>query len=69
MRGESVSFSLDDGESLIVMDEDVQGVYVLQNHDVPVVERVVDANERYVIVETFGEAGITAIKLDPRRRG
>jgi hypothetical protein len=40
---------------------------VLPGHDVPTVERVVETNERYVIVEKFGEAAITAIKLDPRR--
>jgi hypothetical protein len=40
---------------------------VLPGHDVPVVEQVVATNERYVIVEKFGEAAIAAIKLDPRR--
>jgi hypothetical protein len=40
---------------------------VLPGHEIPAVERVVETNERYVIVEKFGEAAITAIKLDPRR--
>jgi hypothetical protein len=40
---------------------------VLPGHDIPAVERVVETDERYVIVEKFGEAAITAIKLDPRR--
>jgi hypothetical protein len=40
---------------------------VLPGHDVPAVERVVERNERYLIVEKFGQAAISAIKLDPRR--
>jgi uncharacterized protein (DUF1499 family) len=40
---------------------------VRPGHEIPAVERVVEANERYVVVEKFGEAAITAIKLDPRR--
>jgi len=40
---------------------------VRAGHEIAVVERVVETNERYVIVEKFGEAAITAIKLDPRR--
>jgi hypothetical protein len=41
---------------------------VLPGHDIPAVERVVEQNERFVIVEKFGESAIAAIKLDPRRR-
>jgi hypothetical protein len=40
---------------------------VLPGHEEPAVERVVETNERYVIVGKFGEAAITAIKLDPRK--
>jgi hypothetical protein len=40
---------------------------VLPGHDLPAVERVISKNERYLVVEKFGEAGIAAIKLDPRR--
>jgi hypothetical protein len=40
---------------------------VIPGHDEPAVERVVEMNDRYVIVEKFGEAAITAIKLDPRK--
>ena len=41
---------------------------VAPGHDVPAIERVVEANERYVVVEKLGEAGATAVRLDPRRR-
>jgi hypothetical protein len=41
---------------------------VLPGHDMPGVERVVEANDRYVIVEKVGEGAIAAIELDPRRR-
>ncbi|MDX6480415.1 MAG: hypothetical protein QOG85_925 [Gaiellaceae bacterium] len=42
---------------------------VLQGHEIPEVERVVEQNERYVTVEKFGESALAAIKLDPRRHG
>jgi hypothetical protein len=42
---------------------------VLAGHDIPAVERVVEQNGRYVVVEKFGESAKTAIRLDPRRRG
>ncbi len=41
---------------------------VAPGHDLPAIERVVEANERYAVVEKFGEAGATAVRLDPRRR-
>jgi hypothetical protein len=41
---------------------------VLPGHDIPAVERVVEANERFVTVEKLGESARTAIELDPRRR-
>lgn len=41
---------------------------VLPGHDIPAVERVVEQNGRYVVVEKFGESAKTAIRLDPRRR-
>jgi len=40
---------------------------VLHGHDIPAVERIAEQNERYVVVEKFGESAVTAIKLDPRR--
>jgi hypothetical protein len=42
---------------------------VLPGHDIPDVERVIAQNERYVVVEKFGQSAITAIKLDGRRAG
>jgi hypothetical protein len=42
--------------------------FVVPGHDVPEIERVVEENERYVVVEKFGVAGIRAVQLDPRRR-
>jgi hypothetical protein len=41
---------------------------VLPGHDIPAVERVVEQNDRFVVVEKFGESAKAAIKLDPRRR-
>jgi hypothetical protein len=41
---------------------------VLPGHDIPDVERIVEKNDRFVVVEKFGESAITAINLDPRRR-
>jgi hypothetical protein len=41
---------------------------VLPGHDIPEVERVVEKNDRYLVVEKFGESAIAAIELDPRRR-
>ena len=42
--------------------------FLLPGHETIDVERVVDRNHRYVVVEKFGEAGAVAIKLDPRTR-
>ncbi len=41
---------------------------VLAGHDIPAVERVVERNERFIVVEKFGESAVAAIKLDPRRQ-
>jgi hypothetical protein len=41
---------------------------VLRGHDIPAVERIVQENERFVTVEKFDDSGITATRLDPRRR-
>lgn len=38
-------------------------------HYDPLVERVVRNEGRYSVVELFGEAGIAAVRLDPRRAG
>ena len=41
---------------------------VAPGHVVREIERVVEENERYVVVEKFGEGGMAATRLDPRRR-
>jgi len=41
---------------------------VMSGHDIPHVERVVEENERYVVVEKFGASAAEAIQLDPRRK-
>ncbi len=42
--------------------------FVVPGHEVPEIERVVEETERYVVVEKFGQGGIAAVRLDPRRR-
>ena len=37
-------------------------------HDYPEFEQVVDKNDRFVVVEKFGEAARVVRKLDPRLR-
>ena len=37
-------------------------------HVFPEVERIFESHGGYWVVEKFGEAGVAAIKLDPRRR-
>ena len=41
---------------------------VAPGHDLPEIERVVEENERYVVVEKLGDGGAAAVRLDPRRR-
>ena len=41
---------------------------VRHGHVVPDSERVVDREDGYVVVEKFGDAGMAALQLDPRRR-
>ena len=41
---------------------------VLRGHDVPDVETVVEANDRYAIVKKVGAGESIAAKLDPRNR-
>jgi SpoU rRNA methylase family enzyme len=41
---------------------------VLAGHEITAVERVVEKNDRYIVVEKLGESAAAAIKLDPRRR-
>ncbi len=41
---------------------------VMPGHVVPDIERVVERNQRYSVVEKFGKAGVAAVRLDPRRR-
>lgn len=42
--------------------------FVLVGHEVSGIERVVERNDRYMVVEKIGDAGVLAEKLDPRRR-
>jgi hypothetical protein len=42
---------------------------VVSGHAWPDVERVVEANARYSVVEMFGEAGLEAVSLDRRSAG
>ena len=42
--------------------------FVAPGHVVSEIERLVEQNERYVVVEKIGEAGNAAVKLDPRSR-
>jgi hypothetical protein len=35
-------------------------------HNAPDIERIISLNERYAVVEEYGEAGVTATELDPR---
>jgi hypothetical protein len=39
---------------------------VLAGHQLPGIERVVDGNERFLVVEKVGEAGEVAMRGDPR---
>lgn len=41
---------------------------VRAGHEIPAVERVVERHDGWVVVEKFGESGIEAAGLDPRRR-
>jgi hypothetical protein len=38
------------------------------DHVFPDIERIVAKRDGYFVVEKFGEAGLAAIKLDPRSR-
>lgn len=40
---------------------------VKPGHELPEIERVVEENDRYLVVDKFGEAGKRAVSLDPRR--
>jgi hypothetical protein len=40
---------------------------VVRGHSLPAVERVIEENGQYDVVEKFGESAIEVIKLDPRR--
>ena len=41
---------------------------VMPGHELDEVERVVQRNERYEVVEKFGAGGPAAVRLDPRAR-
>jgi hypothetical protein len=66
---------MDCTESLPLNRDEYEGVrrfpthfMVMPGHELDEVERVVEQNERYAIVEKFGAAGPVAMKLDPRAR-
>jgi hypothetical protein len=40
---------------------------VLPGHDIPAVERVVEENERFAVVEKVGESAVVAVANDPLR--
>jgi len=41
---------------------------VVPGHELDEIERVIEQNERYAVVEKFGAGGPAAVKLDPRAR-
>ena len=41
---------------------------VLPGHEQPPFERIVQTNDRFLVVETTGDAAVAATRLDPRRR-
>jgi hypothetical protein len=61
----TLSLSVDEYEAVRI---DATHFFLRPGHENLDVERVVDRNDRYVVVEKFGEAGAAAIKLDPRAR-
>lgn len=42
---------------------------VAAGHQLPEVERVVESNDRFLVVEKFGAAAVVARSADPRRHG
>jgi len=61
-------------ESLQITPEEYEAVranparfVVLKGHELPAVERVVEGNDRYLVVEKFGDAADIAEAGDPRR--
>jgi hypothetical protein len=62
--------------ALQLSDDEYEGVrhfpthfIVMPGHELDEVERVVEQNKRYAVVEKFGAGGPAAVKLDPRARG
>jgi hypothetical protein len=62
-------------ESLPLSHDEYEGVrrfpthfMVMPGHQLDEVERVVEQNDRYAVVEKFGAAVPAAVKLDPRAR-
>jgi hypothetical protein len=61
--------------SLTLSDDEYESVrrfpthfIVMPGHELDEVERVVQRNERYEVVEKFGAGGPAAVRLDPRAR-
>src|SRR6187200_1084587 len=60
---EPISISMDEYEGIR---KEPTWFFVLPGHEDGRVERIVTADDRYVIVEKIGEAGEEAEELDPR---
>lgn len=41
---------------------------IAPGHNFAEFERIVESNERFAVIEKFGEGGRAAVRLDPRRR-
>jgi hypothetical protein len=61
--------------SLTLSDEEYEDVrrfpthfIIMTGHELDEVERVVEQNDRYAVVEKFGAGGPAAVRLDPRAR-
>lgn len=63
---EPISISRDDYEAIRRVPTHF---LVRHGHVVPDSERVAARGDDYVVVEKFGDAGMAAVQLDPRRRG
>ena len=62
---ETLSIAIDEYEQ---MRSDGNRFAVLPGHEVPEVEEIIDANDRYLIVAKLGTGGRVAEQLDPRQR-
>ena len=61
----TIALTLDDYEAVRAIPTHF---IVAPGHEVPEIERVVVTTEHYAVVEKFGDGGLAAVRLDPRRR-